>query len=202
MGDDREDEKAHRLRKPRSPYYRANNAGGYGNPPVSGQRKKGDPGGPGRPRGQTSLQAALRRALRKKRPVLRDGKVELLHPSDIMAERIVEALLAKNLSPAMIDLAYRIMEKFGPQMPQEGENQQHAFAWDSLSDDELDLFGGIIARATGAEPLEDHPSGFGRPRARTLEGYYCATRRADGHIVVEKIDHLESGLALLPGDVP
>jgi hypothetical protein len=200
MGGDGEDKKPKQPRKLRSPYYRANDAGGYGNPPVSGQRKKGDPGGPGRPRGQTSLEAALRRALRRKRPVLRDGKVELLHPSDIMAERIVEALLAKNLSPAMIELAYRIMEKFGPQMPQEGENHQHAFAWDSLSDDELDLFGGIIARATGAEPLEDHPSPFGRARTRKLEGYYCVTRRPDGHIVVEKIDHRESRLILPTND--
>jgi hypothetical protein len=178
-----------------SPYYQANNAGGYGNPPVSGQKKKGGPGGPGRPKGQTSLEAALQRVLRKKRTVVRDGKVELLHPSDIMAERILEALLAKNLSPTMIELARRIMERSGPQML---EKEEQTIAWRSFSDDELHLFGGLLVRASGGEPQENYVSPFGRKYDRKTEGYYCVTRRSDGHIVVEKIADTESQMALPP----
>jgi hypothetical protein len=181
--------------KTHSPYYQANDAGGYGNPPVSGQRKKGDPGGPGRPKGQTSLEAALRRVLRKKRAVVRDGKVEKLHPSDIMAERTLEAFLAKNLSPSMIQLAHRIMERFGPQMPEE---KQQKVAWGSFSDDELHLFGELLTRVSGEDPQENYVSPFGPKYDRKTEGYYCVTRRADGHIVVEKIVDTDTQSVLPP----
>lgn len=184
-----------RTGKTYSPFYQANNAGGYGNPPVSGQKKKGNPGGPGRPRGQTTLEAALQRVLRRKRPVVRDGKVESLHPSDIMAERILEALIAKNLSPSMIELASRIMERYGPQMPKQ---EQQAVDWSSFSWDELRLFGGLLVRASGAEPEENHVSPLGPKYDRKVEGYYCVTRRSDGHIIVEKIENAESQSALPP----
>lgn len=178
-----------------SPYYQANNAGGYGNPPISGQKKKGGPGGPGRPKGQTSLEAALKRVLRKKRAVVRDGKVEKLHPSDIMAERTLEAFLAKDLSPQMIQLAHRIMERFGPQMPEE---KRQLVAWGSFSNDELHLFGGLLARVSGEEPPENYVSPFGPKYDRKTEGYYCVTRRPDGHIVVEKVKESGSQPALPP----
>lgn len=53
-------------RRRRSPHYRANNDGGYGNPPVRHQFKPGNEGGPGRRRGTTSIDAALRKMFRSK----------------------------------------------------------------------------------------------------------------------------------------
>ena len=196
MDNDESDQpKPKRPGKTYSPFYQANNAGGYGNPPVSGQKKKGNPGGPGRPKGQTTLQAALQRVLRRKRPVVRDGKVERLHPSDIVAERILEALIAKNLTPSMIELAHRIMERYGPQIPKE---EQQTLDWSSFSWGELRLFGGLLARASGGEPDENYVSPLGPKYDCKVEGYYCVTRGSDGHIVVEKIKDAESQSALPP----
>ena len=180
-------DKPSRARKPGktySPHYKGDNSGGFGNPPVSGQRKTGDPGGPGRPKGHTSLQAALRRAFRRKLPIVRDGRVTKLHPSDILAERIVEAILAKNLSPSMIELARRLMEQYGPQLPeQQGANGSS----EGFSHDELGILSSFLARYMGDPPGEIRRHVLGTVDEPYPQGEFRIYRRDDGHIGVERI---------------
>ena len=181
-------DKPPRTRKPGKEYsqhYKGDNSGGFGNPPLSGQRKKGDPGGPGRPKGQTSLQAALKRAFRRKVPIIRDGKVTKLHPSDVLAERIVEAFLAKNLSPAMIELARRFMEQYGPQMP---ERETMKGNREGFSVDELKLMNGLLTRYIREEPGETRRSVMGRVEEPYPQGNFRIFRRPDGHVGAERID--------------
>jgi hypothetical protein len=173
-----------------SPYYKGDNSGGFGNAPLSGQRKKGDPGGPGRPKGQTSLRAALTRALRRKRPILRDGKVTHLHTADVVAERIVEAILAKNLSPAMIELARRLMEQYGPQMP---EPEPPEGSREGFSPDELSILSGFLGRYIGEEPGEVRRSVLGTVSEPYPQGEFRLFKRPDGHIGAERIAPADSG---------
>ncbi len=100
-----------------SPHYKANNAGGHGNPPVKGQFPKGNPGGPGRPRGQNSFEAKLRKRLNKKLNANQDGKAVKLSPVEIFIERLIEAICAPNASPRMLQLGREVLEEFGPKPP-------------------------------------------------------------------------------------
>lgn len=167
-----------------SPHYKGDNSGGYGNPPVSGQRKTGEPGGPGRPKGHTSLRAALQRAFRRKLPIVRNGKVAKLHLSDILAERIVEAILGKNPSPSMIELARRLMEQYGPQMPDQEPLQGNI---DGFSEDELGIVSGLFARCLGEPPGETRRHVLGTVDEPFPQGEFRIFRRDDGHIGVARI---------------
>jgi hypothetical protein len=189
---DEHDDDATRPKGPRSPHYKANNAGGYGNPPVRGQFRKDNPGGPGRPKGITNVEAALRKRFATKLPVGKDGKSVKMTPQEIFAERVVEAILNRTTSPAMLEYALGLFKRFGSPEPQD----QPMVNWSSFSDDEFRLLSGLLERALGDEPAEDYVSPLGPQYNRTVEGYYCATRRPDGHIVIEKVEEAKAQLAL------
>lgn len=114
QGNSPEDSESNPSTKSPESRYLANDEGGYGNPPVSGQFRNGGKGGPGRRKGEASLESALRKITSKKIPVSKDGKRRNLSPADILAERTLEAMLAKNPSPRMLELAHKIFAKYGP----------------------------------------------------------------------------------------
>lgn len=180
-------DKPSRVRKPGkvySPHYKGDNSGGFGNPPVSGQRKKGQPGGPGRPRGSTSLEAALKRAFRRKLPIVRDGRLAKLHPTDILAERIVEAILAKNLTPAMIELARRLMEQYGPRplaKPSLGGNS------DDFSLDEKKILSALLGRYSGSVPGQTRRHVSGTVSEAFPIGEFRLFTREDGYLGLERV---------------
>lgn len=167
------------------PEYKGDNSGGYKNPPVSGQRKKGGCPGPGRPKGSTSLSSALKRAFRRKLPIVRDGRLAKLHPTDILAERIVEAILAKNLTPAMIELARRLMEEFGPQTDdQEPAHQQN---FEDFSNDEFFILSALAMRSVGEPPGETRRHVLGTVHEPFPTGEFLVFRREDGHAGLKRI---------------
>lgn len=189
-------DKPWRVRKPGKVYshhYKGDNSGGYGNPPVSGQRKKGEPGGPGRPRGSTSLEAAMKRAFRRKLPIVRDGRLAKLHPTDILAERIVEAILAKNLTPAMIELARRLMEQYGPQRPAEPNLKGNG---DDFSIDEKKILSALLTRYAGHPPDETRRHVLGTVWEPYPVGEFRLYTREDGHLGIQPV---ASAQMLLPG---
>lgn len=103
-----------RRREPRrpSPLYRANNMGGYGNPPVSQQFQPGNQGGPGRTKGVTSLETALRKMFGSKVRVTRDGKLIEMDMAEAMVERLRQLILSKDLKALLAGI--ELMQKYGP----------------------------------------------------------------------------------------
>ena len=184
--------RARKAGKVYSPHYKGDNSGGFGNPPVSGQRKKGQPGGPGRPRGSTSLDAALKRAFRRKLPIVRNGKLAKLHPTDILAERIVEAILAKNLTPGMFELARRLMEKYGPQPPAEPGVVGHG---DDFSIDDRQVLVALLGRYTGEAPDQTRYHVLGTVSEAYPLGDFRLFAREDGHLGLERITAAQKLLA-------
>lgn len=136
----------------KSPHYKGNNAGGYGNPPVKDQFK-GKPG-PGRPKGSKSIEGALRRTFGKK--VVRrgkDGKRTLIDAPDALAERALELGLRGTLN-ANVE-ARKLAEKYGPQ------EQSNAADLSKLTDAELHLYGYLTCRVEGVDPedIDDKETG-------------------------------------------
>lgn len=147
-----------------SPHYKANNEGGYGNAPVSGQFATGGKPGPGRPRGSTSLAAAMRKTFSKK--IIRKDKngniVDQVSPTQALAEKALQLGLTSNFKAN--EGARQLAEKYGP--PEEtpaAEEEAHDYSL--LSDSELELLGMIMAKLTGnpdlgAKPISDHPLAY------------------------------------------
>jgi hypothetical protein len=154
--------------------YQGNNEGGYGNPPVDGQFRKGDKGGPGRRKGEASLESALRKITSKKIPVNKDGKRRHLSPAQILAERTLEAALAKNPSPRMLELAHKIFAKYGPK---EVEKIKYDFSRLSLVEKKIyrAVLGSILSAHDGVKPTAD------------FAGIYRVYQRHDGYIGFEKL---------------
>lgn len=120
-----------RRRKSRrpSPLYKANNAGGYGNPPVSQQFQLGNQGGPGRTKGVTSLEFALRRMFASKVRVTKDGKVIEMDMAEAMVERLRQFILGKDIKG--LNWGFELMQKYGPR--EEQGQVIYAFDWDGMS---------------------------------------------------------------------
>jgi hypothetical protein len=158
--------------------YQGNDEGGFGNPPVNGQFRKGGKGGPGRNKGEASLESALRKITTKKIPVNKDGKRRNLSPADILAERTLEAMLAKNPSPRMLELAHKIFAKYGPK---EVEKIKFDFSRLSLVEKKIyrAVLGGVLSPnkdATAKRELEIDCAGI-----------YRIYQRDDGDVGFEKL---------------
>lgn len=178
-----------RLRKTLSPHYKANNDGGFGNPPVRGQFGENNPGGPGRPKGITNLEAALRKRLGKKLTVSKDGKSVKMTPFEVYAERMLEAILSKSSSPAMLEYGFRLLTRFSSNEAEQNSSEAGRIPdYSVFSHDELILFGGLLTRALGEGPTEGYVSPLGEQYSRPLEGTYRVTRGSDGHIIIERIN--------------
>ncbi|WP_157033022.1 DUF5681 domain-containing protein [Sphingomonas changbaiensis] len=97
---------------PKSPTYRADNAGGYGNPPVKSQFRPGNSGGPGRRRGAKTLEESLRRLFRSKVPVTRNGQTRNMDMTEAMAERLKKEILTGNYKA--LELGVNLAHRYGP----------------------------------------------------------------------------------------
>ena len=190
-------------KRPHSPHYKADNSGGYGNPPVKNQFRPGQ-AGPGRRKGVTNLESAIRRRLRTRLRVSRDGKAVRLTPYEIYAERVLEAILSKTTSPRMLEFGLNFLSRFGPVPEPEPEPEpkpepkpEPTPDYTVFSTDEFRLFGGLIARSlVGIRDQSDLAElcWFDEP----IEGLYRVRRREDGHIVVEKLNSPHSDIPRLP----
>lgn len=169
-----------------SPHYRANDQGGYGNPPVAHQFAKHNPGGPGRPKGQTTLDAAMRKVLRRTVPVTRDGKSMRLNAADVLAERVLEAILSRSNSPAMFEYGRRIFAQYGPQPLEDPTGDKADYS--DFSDDELGILGGFLARALGLPPPQPTTDVFNTTHDPVPVGEFIVGRRADQHMEVRRIE--------------
>jgi len=185
--DDKQDPRRGPKRR-RSPLYQANNKGGYGNPPVKGQFPKGNRGGPGRPRGVTNLETAMRKVLAKRLTVTKDGRAVRMTPWEVYAERVLEAILSKTTSPAMLEFGRDLLTRFGVSDPRPKAD------YSVFSDTELQLFGGLLCRALGEPP--EAADMFATP----VEGIYRVDRRGDGHVIVKRADGIEPKLLTSTSD--
>ncbi len=130
----------------RSPHYKGNNEGGYGNPPVDHQFK-GEPG-PGRPTGSTSLESSLKKAFRKKVVrVDKDGKRTSIDVPEALAARALELGLKGTLA-ANIE-ARKLAEKYCSQ------EQQQELDLSKLTNAELYLYGYLANKLLGQSEDED-----------------------------------------------
>lgn len=181
-------EKSGKPRKPPADRYKANNRGGYGNPPVKSQFKPGGKGGPGRKKGVTNLESAMRKAIDKKLDVNKEGHSRKMLPVEIYAERVLEAVLSKTKSPRLLEFGHQLFSKYDAEL--DGCNQRKANFGD-LNYAELHIFEAIFTKVWGWEPAEDTISPLGKSCSHILAGTYKVFRREDRHICIEKIPDAE-----------
>lgn len=167
-----------------SPYYQANNQGGFGNPPVRNQFRKNNPGGPGRPKGVTNLESAMRKVIGKKITVNKKGKAVKMLPAEIFAERVLEAVLDKNRSPAMLEYGRKLIEKYGTGKLVE----QSPYDFEKLSQDELSILCDLLRRCSDMPPEPPEPCPLGPMHTYRVEGEYRVSRMEDGHVQVQRIE--------------
>lgn len=117
-------------------------SGGYGKPPRNTRFKKGVSGNPsGRPKGQATLPAILRRKLDKKVAVTRDGRREKI----TMREAIVEGIIkdaATGSSPSRL-AAVRWIQSVDKQPENRSE-----YDLSKITDEELDELERILVKAS------------------------------------------------------
>lgn len=132
----------------KSPHYKGDNSGGFGNPPVKSQFKKGNPGG-GRPKGSTSTDAAIRDVLAtsvKKRD--RNGKLTSVPMTRALVERAFQLGLTGNLKAN--EKARELAATHGPQEPANRE-----FDFGIFTEAELTLYEYLCLRTLDSETAED-----------------------------------------------
>jgi len=163
--------------------YKQDNSGGYGNPPVSGQFKRNNKLG-GRTKGVTNLETELRKLFSRKIAVKTGGDPIWMLPHQILAKRIMEALLAEKSSPAMIEYARKLFDEFGPKEQQTFKKRLEAA---QLSREEQDILSGLLGRALKQAPSEDYISALGEHYNRYVTGIYKVSRRNDGQLKMARI---------------
>lgn len=131
-------------------HYKADNSGGYGNPPVSGQfKEKGRPG-PGRPKGSKSMSAAARKVYSGKIPFKENGEMRLGDVTEALNKKLLS--LAMSGSLRALELSMKMAEEFGPKDVVEAPKPK--FNLDGMSVQEVRTFGRLFYRALG-KPLDE-----------------------------------------------
>lgn len=178
-----------RTEKSPSPHYQANNAGGFGNPPIANQFAKNNAGGPGRPKGQGTLDSAMRKVLRRKVPVTRNGKSTKLPATEVYAERLLEAILSKSSSPAMYEFGRRILAQYGPQ--EETEESKLRVDYSGFSTDETKIFACLLDRALGMPAQPATVDVLRMTRDPVPVGEFRIFRGPDQHMLIERINLID-----------
>lgn len=149
-------------RKPLSPHYQGNDDGGYGNPPVSGQFKRSGKGGPGRKKGETSLEGEFRRMIRGK-VSLKDGRE--VPTSRALAMRAQQMMLGTSLRA--LQWGIELAEKYAP--PE--VNALLTVDYNLLSEAELHAYGLILNRLLNT-PLADQGLEVSPETVQSILGRY------------------------------
>lgn len=163
--------------KGRSPHYQGNDSGGYGNPPVSGQFKRGGEPGPGRTPKQASLVASMKRMFGSTVTIGIDGNKMDVPMIEAMTQRTKKEILtgpAKNL-----EMGFRLAEKYGPQHIEEADRCDTS----TFSRDERSILRYLLMRTI---PQSRHTPLFGRS-CDTLCGTFRIFTRDDGFLGIERI---------------
>jgi hypothetical protein len=172
--------------------YKGDNGGGYGNPPIKHQFKKKAPGGPGRPKGSTSMDAALAKVFRGKVPYKENGKPVSGAATEALSKRVLQHGLAGTHRATLEVL--KLAQKYGPQ---EAETELAPLPFlQELTYGELRSLGKLLAKATGDvawDPPHDDP--FERYTDPDNPDNYCHETTVDGlHYRRCRIDTVEDEL--------
>ncbi len=177
-------------RKPKSPLYKGDNSGGFGNPPVSGQFKPKNPGG-GRPKGSQSMSGALRKVFTSKVNVRRGDKVVKVPTVVALATRIRDRALTG--SDKALFLAQQLANEFGPREEVSADILDEFYSdpdmdISNFSNDELNILDLLIVRALGGKGLDNRSR---VPNISNMEGRYRLFERDDGFIGIERNEKLD-----------
>lgn len=177
--DDEASRPKRRKKKVSSSHYKANNEGGYGNPPVKNQFT-GATAGPGRPKKKDGLEARMRRMLNGKVPT-KDGGSVTTHEAFAMSAR--KAMLSNGVRG--IKLGLQLNKMFAPPAQQEDCYDVRDAKFCDL---EMEILLALLDRVQGGPPSRGpRPSPLGLPSDLPV-GLCRAFRRDDGHLVIEKIE--------------
>jgi hypothetical protein len=182
-------------KKPVSPHYKANDDGGFGNPPVKNQFQLGNKKG-GRKKGERNIEAALRRALSGKID-LKDGRS--VNTTDALASRLVKLALSGTLSALKEGLA--LAEKYGPQP----ESPLPPVDYGVLSEAELNVYLVVLHRLSNTS-LADMGLDNDSADLRDMLGHCEVFVRDNGFIGIEYISrekdstHMPTANPTIPSD--
>lgn len=132
--------------------YEKNNAGGKGNPPVKDQFQKGCKPGPGRPKGSSTMEGALRKVFRGKVPYLENGKRKEGPATVALAKRALQHGLSG--SARANEAARELAAKYGPAEP---TDSPAPYDLSVLTDEELEMYGRIACKVLG-KPFPERPA--------------------------------------------
>lgn len=163
--------------------YKADNSGGYANPPVSGQFKKDNKKG-GRKKGVTSLESEIRKRLGQKVAIKTDGERRFMMPREILAQRIMSAVLSDKSTPAMIEYARKLFDEFGPK---EEETVPRMMDTAGMSIDEKRLMLAVLDRVFNSAQTPGVTRSIDPQRHANVTGIYKVSLRGDAHVVIEKM---------------
>lgn len=148
--------------------YKKNNAGGYGNPPVKSQFGKGGKPGPGRPRGSSTMDGALRKVFRGKVPYLENGERKEGPATVALAKRALQHGLSGTARAN--EAARELAAKYGPEEP---TTAPASYDLSCLTGEELEMYGRIACKLLGEPYPEPSVSVLNAPNTwseRTIEG--------------------------------
>ncbi|WBX86205.1 DUF5681 domain-containing protein [Sphingosinicella microcystinivorans] len=186
VGDETEGPRRPKRQKlPPSPFYKGDNTGGYGNPPVRTQFKPGGKGGPGRPRGRHSLEAALQKVLREPVAVKTPDGRKAMSYAEALTRRVAERALRPDAPIGMVEFAFELLQKHGPK---DEENQPRPDAVGKLSFDEIKLLLQLLARSSDGPQRPKNAALWGLYNVDNIVGDYRAYKREDGLLGLERID--------------
>ena len=126
--------------------YKKNNAGGYGNPPVKDQFSKGCKPGPGRPKGSSTMEGALKKVFRGKVPYLENGERKEGPATVALAKRALQHGLSGSAKAN--EAARELAARYGPE---ECNEASAAHDLSILTDEELEWYGRVACKLRGEE---------------------------------------------------
>jgi hypothetical protein len=166
-------------KKALSPHYKANNAGGYGNAPVKSQFKPGCKPGPGRKKGEASIEAAMRRMLREKVPRKDGGPPVPIGKAFAAAAR--NTMLTGGVRG--VELGLKLSTKFGEK--KEADPIIDLRAIEGFNNLEMDILIALHSRVMGEPAVgPDNPD---KTHLTKTFGLCRVVLRSDGHIGLEEV---------------
>lgn len=157
---------------------------GYKRPPKRTQFRPGNPGGPGRPKGQTNLAAVFRKMFKARVPVVENGKRVTKSMSDAIAKRGQQHILTGP--PSAYFKALDLYEKYGPAIEQPRERNANL---EGLPMEFLRIFRCMLTRVYSNEEDTDPQNSFGVPKdeQEAVSGIWEVSFNAEGQIQFRRV---------------